>query len=60
MLMSMAQPTAINDFNSLNRELLKVVDVLGRNANGNKNEPLFYIYNDGTVKKKIIIKTGIE
>jgi hypothetical protein len=56
MLMSMAQPTAINDFNSLNRELLKVVDILGRNANGDKNEPLFYIYNDGTVEKKIIIE----
>jgi len=56
MLMSMAQPTAINELNSPNRELLKVVDILGRNANGNKNEPLFYIYNDGTVEKKIILE----
>ena len=56
MLMSMAQPTAINELNFPNRELLKVVDILGRNANGNNNEPLFYIYNDGTVEKKIIIE----
>ena len=56
MLMTMAQPTAINELNFSNRELLKVVDILGRNANGNKNEPLFYIYNDGTVEKKIIIE----
>ena len=56
MLMSMAQPTAINELNFPNRELLKVVDILGRNANGNQNEPLFYIYNDGTVEKKIIIE----
>ena len=56
MLMSMAQPTAINELNSSNRELLKIVDILGRNANGDKNKPLFYIYNDGTVEKKIIIE----
>jgi len=56
MLMSMAQPTAINELNSSNRELLKVVDILGRNANGNKNEPLFYIYNDGTVEKRIVVE----
>ena len=52
----MGSLTAINELNSSNRELLKVVDILGRNANGNKNEPLFYIYNDGTVEKKIIIE----
>jgi hypothetical protein len=56
MLMSMAQPTAINELNSSNRELLKVVDILGRNANEDKNKPLFYIYNDGTVEKKIILE----
>ena len=56
MLMSMAQPTAINELNASNRELLKVVDILGRNANGNKNEQLFYIYNDGTVEKRIVIE----
>jgi hypothetical protein len=56
MLMSMAQPTAINELNASNRELLKVVDILGRNANGNKNEPLFYIYNDGTVEKRIVVE----
>jgi len=56
MLMSMAQPTAINDFNSLNRELLKVVDILGRETKGIKNEVLFYIYDDGTVEKRIEIE----
>jgi hypothetical protein len=30
--------------------------VLGRNANGDKNKPLFYIYDDGTVEKKIILE----
>jgi len=32
---------------------LRTTDVLGRET---KNEPLFYIYDDGTVEKKIIIE----
>jgi len=38
------------------RRLLKVIDVLGRENKRTKNEPLFYIYDDGTVEKKIIIE----
>jgi hypothetical protein len=38
------------------KKVLKIIDVFGREAEGNKNEPLFYIYNDGTVEKKIIIE----
>jgi len=36
-----------------NKKLLRTTDVLGRET---KNEPLFYIYDDGTVEKKIIIE----
>jgi len=39
-----------------NKELLKVTDLLGRETKGKKNEPLFYIYDDGTVDKQIIIE----
>ena len=39
-----------------NKELLKVTDLLGRETKGAKNEVLFYIYDDGTVEKKIVIK----
>jgi len=35
------------------KELLKTIDILGRET---KNEPLFYLYDDGTVEKKIIIE----
>jgi hypothetical protein len=38
-----------------NKELLKVTDLLGRETN-QTNQPLFYIYDDGTVEKKIIIE----
>ena len=38
------------------RELIKVTDLLGRETKGKKNEPLFYIYDDGTVEKRIVIE----
>jgi hypothetical protein len=39
-----------------NKKLLKIVDVLGRETYPNKNVPLFYIYDDGTVEKRIVIE----
>ena len=39
-----------------NKELIKVMDILGRESDKKRNTPLFYIYNDGTVEKKIIIE----
>ena len=48
-------PNAIDE-QSQNKTLLKVTDVLGRKSKGTKNTPLFYIYDDGTVEKKIIIE----
>ena len=39
-----------------NKELFKVTDILGRETNGKKKQPLFYIYDDGTVEKRIIIE----
>jgi hypothetical protein len=45
-----------NNTNTTNKELLKVTDLLGRETKGKKNEVLFYIYEDGTVEKKIIIE----
>ena len=37
------------------RKLIKVTDVIGRETNKKVNQPLFYLFNDGTVEKKIII-----
>ena len=48
--------TVINDYSINNKSLIKVVDVLGRENSGDKNKPLFYIYDDGTVQKKVIIE----
>ena len=38
------------------RKLIEIVDVLGRKNKGLNNQPLFYIYDDGTVEKKIIVE----
>ena len=46
----------VNDFdiNETERILLKITDLLGRETK-QTNQPLFYIYDDGTVEKRIII-----
>ena len=38
------------------KQLVTITDMLGRNTKLLKNIPLFYIYDDGTVEKKIIIE----
>ena len=48
--------TSIEEQNQDNHQIHKIVDVLGRETKGTKNAVLFYIYNDGTVEKKIIIE----
>ena len=47
--------TSIDELNA-ERKLLRVVDVLGRNAKKESNVPLFYFYDDGTVEKQIVIE----
>ena len=47
--------SAIDDINSSERTLIKIMDVLRRETPYKKNTPLFYLYNDGTVEKRIII-----
>ncbi len=37
-------------------KILRMTDILGRQSNGTENKLLFYIYDDGTVEKKIIIE----
>ncbi len=38
-----------------NNKLMRIVDILGREQKGT-NQPLFYIYDDGTVEKKVVIE----
>ena len=53
---SCAPLTSIDDFVKEKKRLINVVDFLGRQSKGLKNQPLFYIYDDGTVEKKIFFE----
>ena len=47
--------TEINEFYT-NKNLVKIVDILGRKAIESSNSLLFYIYEDGSVEKHLIIE----
>ena len=47
--------TSIEEINYTNKKLIKILDILGRETK-ETNQPLFYIYDDGTVEKRIIIE----
>ena len=48
--------TSFNDELEINenRKLLRIVDILGRETIPTNYTPLFYIYEDGSVERKII------
>ena len=47
--------SSIEEINNT-KKLNKITDVLGKKMIENNNTLLFYIYDDGTVKKKITIE----
>lgn len=47
-------PTNILEFSSA-RKVVKIIDILGKETK-EKNQLLFYIYDDGTVEKRIVVK----
>jgi hypothetical protein len=49
-------PTNINEVIIERKKILIITDVLGRKIKEIKNTILFYIFDDGTVEKKIIIE----
>jgi hypothetical protein len=48
--------SAVDEVYSIPHKLKKITDVLGRNSEPKKRTPLFYIYDNGTVEKRIIIE----
>jgi len=44
--------TSVEEYNT-NKELLRTTDILGRETKETKNTLLFYIYDDGSVEKRI-------
>ena len=49
-------PSLISNTSNTEKELIKVVDLLGRTSNFKVNSLIFYIYNDGSVDKRIFVK----
>ena len=48
--------TGVSELNSKKKQLVKIVDILGKENQPNKKGLLFYIYSDGTEEKKLIIE----
>ena len=60
-LWDLASITDVSDFNSANNslKLVRITDVLGRDVDPNnvdKETTLFYIYDDGSVEKRIVVQ----
>ena len=51
-----ASSTSIDDFVEEKKRLINVIDFLGRPIKESKNQPLFYIYDDGTLEKRMVIE----
>jgi len=47
---------SVEDINTNSRKLTKIIDILGRESKQKSNVPLFYIFEDGTVEKKIVVE----
>ena len=45
-----------NQVDQRKRKLVRMIDLLGREVNENINRPILYIYDDGSVEKKIILE----
>ena len=51
--------SSISDINittGTSKQLVKVIDILGKEVKNISNQLLFYIFDDGTIEKKYIIK----
>ena len=46
----------VNETINLDRKIIKITDMLGQETPYRRNTPLFYIYDDGTVEKRIVIE----
>ena len=48
--------TGVINIRNTSKTLIKITDVLGQETTYRRNTPLFYIFNNGTVEKKIIME----
>jgi len=48
--------STIHNLENSNKNLIKIVDVLGRETKPKNNTLLFYMYDDASVEKKIVVE----
>jgi endonuclease/exonuclease/phosphatase family metal-dependent hydrolase len=48
--------STIHNLENSNKNLIKIVDILGRETKPKKNTPLFYMYDDASVEKKVVVQ----
>ena len=53
--LTITNTTGILDLTS-KKQIVKIIDMLGQKTPYKRNTPLFYIYDDGTVEKRIVIE----
>ena len=53
--LTITSASVINIYDVTDKNIIKVMDVLSKNTKGKNNQVFFYIYDDGTVEKKIIL-----
>ena len=54
--LTIANTTGLLDIIDDKKHLIKITDMLGQETPYRRNIPLFYLYDDGTVEKRIIIE----
>ena len=54
--LTITNTTGILNITNIEKTLLMVTDMLGQQTPYRRNTPLFYIYDDGTVEKRIVIE----
>ena len=54
--LTITNPSGILNITNTEKILLKITDMLGQETPYRRNTPLFYIYDDGTVEKRIIME----
>ena len=56
LMMETETSTNLEKPQSKQRELLKIINLLGQETQEIKNTPLLFIYKDGSVEKKFIVE----
>jgi hypothetical protein len=46
----------VNNINLVDKKISKIINILGPETSPKSNTPLFYLFDDGTVEKKIIVE----